>query len=201
MALVSHRMRKVNATEDENADDVTDRRDEEFPARRPGTTYSSGTTTTVDPRGAAPAATVSEPSVTTRTRVPPRTLAAPTITSDDSEVISPVGPRPRASGLATLSVIVGLLAMIAVATGDLVSPGIGLGVIAALLAFGGVAATSSRHVAGKADALLGMLFALAAIVFGAMSLTGAVSWLSPHTSLLTDLHQWLQANASWMLRS
>jgi hypothetical protein len=131
----------------------------------------------------------------------PRTLAAPPITSDDSEVLAPYGPRPRASGFATLSVIAGLLAMVAVATGDLVLPGVGLGVIAALLAFGGIAATGSRHVAGKADAMFGMLFAIAAIVFGVMSLTGAVSWLSPQINLLVDLHHWLQVHAAWMLRS
>jgi len=193
VALVSDRTGQVNVTQDENADGVTDRRDEAIGAHRLGTTYGSGSTTsTIDPR-TAPAAT--------HTSVMPAMPAEPTITSDDSEFIIPVGPRPRASGLATLSVIVGLLAMVAVATGSMVTPGIGLGVIAALLAFGGVVATSSRYIAGKADALFGMLFALAAIVFGVMSLTGAVSWLSPHTSLLVDLHQWLQAHASWLLRT
>jgi hypothetical protein len=201
MALVSDRTGRVSATQDENADGVVDSRDDQIAARRLGTTYTSGSTATIDSRGPAPAATRTEPSAVTRTSVLPPTPAAPTITSGDSEVIAPYGPRPRASGFATLSVVVGLLAMVGVATGDLVSPGIGLGVIAALLAFGGVAATGRRHVAGKADALLGMLFALAAIVFGVMSLTGAVGWLSPHTSLLVDLHHWLQAHASWMLRS
>lgn len=201
MALVSDRTGRVNATQDENADGAIDRRDDEVAARRLGTTYSSGSTTTIDPRSPAPAATVSEPSAATRTSVMPAVTQTPTITSDDSEVITPVGPRPRASGFATLAVIVGLLAMVAVASGGMVMLGIGLGVIAALLAFGGVVATSSRYIAGKGDALLGMLFALAAIVFGVLSLTGALSWLSPHTNLLTELHQWLQTHASWMLRS
>jgi hypothetical protein len=201
VALVTDRTGRVNATQDENADGGIDRRDDEVAARRLGTTYSSGSTTTLDPRSPAPAATVPEQRATTRTSVMPAVKEQPTITNDDSEVITPVEPRPRASGFATLGLIVGLLALVAVATGGLVTPGIGLGIIAALLAFGGVAATSSRYIAGKADALFGMLFALAAIVFGVLSLTGAVSWLSPHTNLVTELHQWLQTHASWMLRS
>jgi hypothetical protein len=181
VASVSERTGRVTATEDENADGVIDRRDDEIAADRLAptpTTYRGG------------AAVLTAPATTT-------TPIAP----DNSEVVTPLGPRPRASGFATLSLVIGVLAAVAVATGQLAGVGIGLGVLGALLAFGGIAATGRRHVAGKSDALLGMLLGLAAVVLGVLMMTNAVPWLSVNTNLLTNLHQWLQTHASWLLPS
>lgn len=199
MAAVSDRTGQVNATQDENADGVIDRRDDEIAARRVGTTYASGSTMTAA-RPATATATATAPTVVQRPVIDqPRT--EPTIRRDDSEVLAPVGPRPRASFLATLSLIVGVVAAAAVATGQLAGPGIALGVLAALIAATGIAATGSRYVAGKGDALLGLLLGLAAVVFGVLMVTGAVTWLSASADHVGDLHHWLQAHASWLLPS
>jgi hypothetical protein len=119
----------------------------------------------------------------------------------DTQVVEPVGPMPRASRLATLSLLVGVVAAIAVATGSLARIGAGLGVIAALLAFGGIAASGRRHVTGKGDATLGLLLGLASLVFAVMAMTGQFSWFTTHTDLVGELHRWLQVHASWLLAS
>ena len=69
----------------------------------------------------------------------------------ESTVVTPevVGPRPRSSVLATLSLIFGVGAALSVLSGVLAGPGIALGIVAAFLGIGGIAATSRRHVAGK----------------------------------------------------
>jgi hypothetical protein len=176
----------------ENADD--DRRDDEVAAdrtgvatvvapTRPPTTYqsTSGGPVEVKTPKAPPA-------------VWPATLA-------EAEPEAPTGTRPRGSGFATTSLIAGMLAAVAVVTGQLVLIGIALGVASALLAYGGISATTRWHITGRADALLGLLLGLAAIAFGVVMMTGSVSWLSIHTNLFTSLYQWLHAHAAWTLPS
>jgi hypothetical protein len=194
--------------------DPTDRASE----RRSGTTYSGGTltadrpwadesgqTTTMRPLEPTSPAPTTRASGTAKAPAHARftepTPATAPIASDDSQVIGAVGPRPRASGLATLALLLGLLAAVAVITGALAALGVGLGLIAAVFAFGGVAATGRRHVAGRADAMLGMMLGLASIVFGVIAFSGRFSWLNAHTNYIADLHQWLQLHASWMLPS
>ncbi len=130
-----------------------------------------------------------------------RTAEQPTIARDDTEVVTPLGPRPRASLLASLSLVLGVVAVLAVLTGVLAAPAIGVGALAALLAIGGISATSSRYVAGKGDAMFGLLFGLGAVVVGVLSLTGMLPWLTGDTNQVAHLHTWLQAHASWMLPS
>jgi hypothetical protein len=137
------------------------------------------------PTSPAPASPIAAPA--------PAPAAAPAI-----QVVEVPGPRPRPSAFATLSLIVGLLAAVAIAPGQLDAPAVGLGVIAALVAAVGLSATGRRHVTGRGEAMLGLLLGLAAIVFGAFALTGAVRWLTPTTNLFAELHVWLQAHASWM---
>ena len=64
------------------------------------------------------------------------------------------GPKPRASLLATLGLIVAVAGAMFVLTGTLAGYGIGLGAFGAVLAVLGLMATRRRHVAGKTDALL-----------------------------------------------
>ena len=131
----------------------------------------------------------------------PRTYGATatsTIAPDTAEVIRPVGPRPRASLMATLSLVLGVGAAIAVLTGVLAGPGVALGLLAAILSIGGISATSSRHVAGKSDAMLGMALGLAAVVVGSLALTGTLPWLSPDTDYVMRAREWLEANVSWL---
>ncbi len=199
MATVSERTGRVSATQDENGDGAIDRRDDEIAADRLATPTTTTTSPYVPEAGTPTTYRSTYPTSDAPAPVEPA-VEAP-ITPDNSEVIVPVGPRPRASGTATLSLILGVLAGVAVITGNLAGVGIALGVLAALFAFAGIAATGRRHVAGKTDALLGMLFGLAAIVFGVLLVTNTMSWLSVDTNLLTNLHTWLQSHASWLLPS
>lgn len=111
--------------------------------------------------------------------------------SEHAPDVVPAGPRPRASLLATLGLIVGVTAVLAVLTGTLVGYGVALGVIGLFLSIGGISATGARHVAGKSDALLGAAFSVAAMVIGALALTGSLSWLTPETDKVDQLRQWL----------
>lgn len=103
------------------------------------------------------------------------------------------GPRPRASLLATLSLIVGVAAALFVVSGALAGYGIALGAFAVVLALGGIWATRRRHVAGKSDALLGLILGLGAMALGVLAFTGALSWLGTDTDTVGQLRQWLDA--------
>ncbi len=103
------------------------------------------------------------------------------------------GPRPRASLLATLALITGVAAALLVLSGPLAGYGIGLAVLALILSLGGISATGRRHVAGKTDALIGMVLALGAIVVGVLALTGSLPWLGTGTQPVNQLREWLDA--------
>lgn len=113
----------------------------------------------------------------------------------------PVVHRTRASAVATMALVIGVVAAGAVATGVLAGPGVALGILAAFLGLGGMAATSRPYVAGKGDALLGMFFGLAAVVVGVLALTGTLSWLSDETNTVTQLGEWLSARVPWLFPS
>jgi hypothetical protein len=92
------------------------------------------------------------------------------------------GPKPRASLLATLGLICGVAAALLVLSGPLLAYGIGLAVLALILSLSGIHATGSRHVAGKTDALIGMVLSLGAIVVGVLALTGRCPGWAPTCS-------------------
>ncbi len=108
------------------------------------------------------------------------------------------GPHPRASLLATLSLMLGLGGMFAVLSGLLAGVGVGLGLLATFAAIGGIAATSRQHVAGKGDAMLGMVLGLASIVVGSLAMTGALPWLDSGTDQVGRLHDWLDVRMPWL---
>ncbi len=103
----------------------------------------------------------------------------------------PAGPRPRASLLATLGLVAGVVAALFVLSGTLAGYGVALGVLALLLSVGGVSATGRRHVAGKVDALIGLTLGLGAIVVGILTVTGSLSWLTTDTEAVDRLKEWL----------
>lgn len=109
-----------------------------------------------------------------------------------------VGPRPRSSGMATISLILGVLAVAAVATGVLAAVGVAVGVLAVLFGIGGVSATGRRHVAGRSEALFAVVLGLAAVVFGIMALTDTLSWLSSDTNQVSRLRDWLYDQMPWL---
>ncbi|MEH1123610.1 DUF308 domain-containing protein [Micromonospora sp. CPCC 206061] len=101
------------------------------------------------------------------------------------------GPRPRASMLATLSLIIGVASALFVLTGVLAGYGIALGALAVLFAVGGFSATSRRHVAGKSEAMIGLLLGIGAVVVGILVLTDSLSWLTTASDKVGDLRTWL----------
>ncbi|MGX6606273.1 hypothetical protein ACWKSP_29735 [Micromonosporaceae bacterium Da 78-11] len=101
------------------------------------------------------------------------------------------GPKPRASLLATLGLILGVASALLVLSGPLLGYGIGVAGLALILSLLGIRATGKRHVAGKSDALIGMVLSLAAIVVGVLALTGSLSWLGTDMQPVTSLREWL----------
>jgi hypothetical protein len=95
--------------------------------------------------------------------------------------------------LATLSLIVGVAAAAFVLTGVLAGYGIALGGLAVLLAIGGVSATARRHVAGKSDALIGLVLGLGAIVVGVIAMTGQFGWPSTDGDTVVQFREWLDS--------
>ncbi|MER5703851.1 DUF308 domain-containing protein [Micromonospora sp. NPDC002296] len=103
------------------------------------------------------------------------------------------GPRPRASLLATLGLIVGVAGALAVLTGTLAGYGIAVGVLGAVLSVFGLLATRRRHIAGKTDALLGMAFGIAAVVLGVLAMTGQFDWPTTDGDWVQRLREWLDS--------
>jgi hypothetical protein len=110
-----------------------------------------------------------------------------------TEPVVPAGPKPRSSMLATLGLILGVGSALLVLSGPLLGYGIGVAVVALILSLSGIHATGKRHVAGKTDALIGMVLALAAIVVGVLALTGSLSWLGTDMQPVNTFRQWLDA--------
>ncbi|MEV5763706.1 UbiA family prenyltransferase [Micromonospora sp. NPDC052213] len=103
------------------------------------------------------------------------------------------GPKPRASLLATLGLVVGVAGALFVLTGTLAGYGIGLGAVGAVLAVLGLVATRRRHIAGKTDALLGIAFGLGAVVLGVLAITGQFDWPTTDGDWVGRLREWLDS--------
>ncbi|SNY08223.1 hypothetical protein [Paractinoplanes atraurantiacus] len=131
----------------------------------------------------------------------PPTLEQKTVTAEQKKVaaepentpVVPAGPKPRASLLATLGLILGVASVFLVLSGPLLGYGIGVAGLALILSLSGIHATGKRHVAGKSDALLGMIFSLGAIVLGILALTGSLNWLGTDMQPVNNFREWLDA--------
>jgi hypothetical protein len=140
--------------------------------------------------------TPTDPGTTTENRGGATAVGRPTdapTRGRDTTPEAPAGPRPRASVLATAGLVLGVIAAGFVLTGILAGYGIVLGALALLISIGGFMATKRRHVAGKSDAMFGLILGLAAIVVGILVLTGALSWLGTNTDAVGQLREWLDA--------
>ncbi|MEU7930584.1 thrombospondin [Micromonospora echinofusca] len=113
----------------------------------------------------------------------------------DREPERPVvaGPKPRASLLATLGLIVGVAGALFVLTGALAGYGIALGTVGAVLAVFGLMATRRRHIAGKTDALLGIALGLGAVVLGVLAMTGQFDWPTTDGDWVQRFREWLDS--------
>lgn len=93
--------------------------------------------------------------------------------------------------LATVSLMLGVAGILSVLTGALAGYGIAVGAVGALLGVAGISATSRRHVAGKTDALIGLLLGLAAVVIGILAMTGQFTWPSTDGDTVVRFREWL----------
>ncbi|MEU5787645.1 thrombospondin [Micromonospora purpureochromogenes] len=114
---------------------------------------------------------------------------------DEARRETPVvaGPRPRASLLATLGLIVSVVGALFVLTGTLAGYGIAVGAAGAVLSVLGLMATRRRHVAGKTDALIGILLGLAAVVVGVVAMTGQFDWPTADGEWVSRFREWLDS--------
>ncbi|HET8659302.1 MAG TPA: hypothetical protein VFM55_09925 [Micromonosporaceae bacterium] len=108
--------------------------------------------------------------------------------------------RPRASGLATLSLIFGLAGALLVLTGQLAALGVAAGVLGLVFAVGGLSATGRPHVAGRLDATLGMLLSLGAVIVGLLAINDMLSWLDTDTNYVASFNDWLVDRLPWLDR-
>ncbi|MER7890604.1 DUF308 domain-containing protein [Micromonospora sp. NPDC094482] len=103
------------------------------------------------------------------------------------------GPKPRASLLATLGLVIGVAGALFVLTGTLAGYGIGLGAVGAVLSVLGLSATRRRHIAGKTDALFGIVFGLGAVVLGVLAMTGQFDWPTTDGDWVQRFREWLDS--------
>jgi hypothetical protein len=127
------------------------------------------------------------------------------------DVDKPVSPAPDAvvdgpkrwahvSFTATLSLVVGTLAIAATLTGLLAPIGFAGGVLAVLLALAGIVSVGRRHVTGHGLVMTGMLFGVIAVVLSLLAINGQLSWLSNNTNEITVVHNWLNDHMHWLRR-
>ncbi|OLB65110.1 MAG: hypothetical protein AUI10_08295 [Actinobacteria bacterium 13_2_20CM_2_72_6] len=136
-------------------------------------------------------------------RVPPRNTEVVERPADEPTVVErpvePATPRwVRVSVLATLGLIVGLVALGATLTGLLAPVGVALGVVGGAISAGGLVGASRRGVTGHSIALLGLLLSIAAIVLGVMAIGGYLPWLDSRTDEVAKARDWLDAHLSFM---
>jgi hypothetical protein len=105
--------------------------------------------------------------------------------------------RARTSAMASIALVLAVVAALAVATGALAVIGIGIGIIAVLFAIGGLSATGRRYsfLAGRTEAMVGMLLATAAIVIGVLAIAGVLPGFGTDTNQVERLQDVLP---SWL---
>jgi hypothetical protein len=104
---------------------------------------------------------------------------------------------PRASVLATVSLLLALPGAAAAATGVLAVPGAALGLLGTAFAIAGLVANRHRHILGRGNAIIGLIFGVAAIAVGALTAFGVLPGLDAETNQVSRLVEWLDANAAW----
>ncbi|MEV6298388.1 hypothetical protein AB0M02_03175 [Actinoplanes sp. NPDC051861] len=102
-------------------------------------------------------------------------------------------PKARASFIATLGLILGVAGALLVLSGPLLGYGMGVAGLALVLSVAGLFSTRKRHVAGKTDALIGLLLSIAALVVGVLALTGQLNWAGTDVQPVSSLREWLDA--------
>lgn len=138
------------------------------------------------------------------TAVKDRTVDERTTTTEPAaDDTATVVERPRwahVSAMATLGLILGVVALAVTLTGILAAEGVALGVIGGAVAAGGLVGASRRGVTGHSLALLGLVASLGAILLGVLAIGGQLSWLDTKTDEVARVHNWLLAQLPWLKR-
>jgi hypothetical protein len=108
--------------------------------------------------------------------------------------------RMHTSFAATLSLIVGVCAVLAALSGRLAPVAVAAGVLGLLFAAAGLAAVSRRTVTGHHVALFGLVFSIAGVVLGVLAINKTASWLNVDVDQVSRLRDWLNTEWSWLKR-
>jgi hypothetical protein len=136
---------------------------------------------------------------TVKDRTAERVVTGRPTTTEPDTVVQPT-PWAHVSGMATLSLILGVAALAATLTGLFAVEGVALGVIGGAVAAGGLVGASRRGVTGHSLAFLGLVTSLGAILLGILAITGELSWLDSKTDEVARAHNWLVAQLPWLKR-
>jgi hypothetical protein len=154
------------------------------------------------PAGSDPAAAGAGTAVATRpvgTEPVDDVTGEPVVTEPAVEPVETVR-RAHVSGAATLSLIIGTLAIAATLTGLLAPIGFAAGILAVLVGIAALYAVRRPGVTGHTLVGLGILFGLIAIVLSVLAISGSVSWLSNKSDEINTVHNWLNNHMHWLRR-
>ena len=99
----------------------------------------------------------------------------------------------RTSFMATLGLVLGVVATLTALTGQLAPVALVVGVLGLLFSLGGVSASGRRAVNGRGVAMLGLLGCLAGIVLAVVAMSDTVPWLTSDTDQVGRVRDWLDA--------
>jgi hypothetical protein len=102
------------------------------------------------------------------------------------------------SAWATIGLITGLVAVAASLTGLLAPEGIAVGVFSMMICLIGWRSVRRPHVTEHSLVLIGLLTTMAAIVIGALAITGDFAWPNSDTNETDRLHTWLDEHWPWL---
>lgn len=108
--------------------------------------------------------------------------------------------RMHTSFAATLSLIIGVCAVLGALSGRLAPVAVAAGVLGLLFAAAALVAVSRRTVTGHHVALFGLVFSIAGIVLGILAINKTASWLNVDVDQAGRLRDWLNSELSWLKR-
>ena len=187
---------------DADNEEVADRRvqtDDRSTSRRMPTLFGRRTSRDDETTQDATTSRMAAGGTTVKDRTAERVVTGRPTTTEPDTVVEPT-PWAHVSGMATLSLILGVAALAATLTGLLAVEGVALGVIGGAVAAGGLVGASRRGVTGHSLAFLGLVTSLGAILLGILAITGELSWLDSKTDEVARAHDWLLAQLPWLKR-
>ncbi|MEV6344996.1 hypothetical protein [Actinoplanes sp. NPDC051851] len=158
------------------------------------TTTETGETERIPVQPRRDTDTITKPRTATVT-APTEADRKPVVVGKPVTPVAPAAParKPRASLLATLGLILSVAGAALVLSGPLAGYGVGVSGLALVISIFGLFATRKWHVAGKTDAMIGIVVSLAAVVLGVLALTGSLYWLGTDVRPVDNLREWLDA--------